>query len=302
MSPFLRWYKLHLCPGSQSMFIDSIKLSELLGQGTHHSESSIALSTNDLPLVWYSATVLNTICYNFIQCERLQQEQLGICKHCGGWLSELGEQASKTQLESEPHGLNPHGVPQVIVLKSVFITRSISHIQVISLSFITTKCFPGNVKFITDFKFDKVPVGHFWFLHGSSLIQLILCACALFCFGGIVLFLFWPLSHSCQTRNQEIKAQFCWNTWQLNSILSFLHSASKWDLHLKNLERKYVEIPKSLKALLPIHFSPLTFPGQSCRPVDCDDHVHGWNKRDILPFYPIQIIHSLDAVNPRWAD
>ena len=93
---------------------------------------------------------------------------------------ELGEQASRTQLESKPHSLIPHGAPHVIILKSVFITRSINHIQVISLSFITPKYFPGNVKFETDF---KVPVGHLIFcLYQSSLIQLILC---------VFIFWFW---------------------------------------------------------------------------------------------------------------
>lgn len=102
-------------------------------------------------------------------------------------------------------------VPQVIVLKYVFIIRSISHNQVIWLSFITTKCFPSKVKFITAFKFDKVPVWCFWCfcLHRSSPIQLI-CVCVwVFFFWDFDMFCFWLLTSSCQTRHHDSKANFC---------------------------------------------------------------------------------------------
>lgn len=70
----------------------------------------------------------------------------------------LGNEPPNLDWNPSPMVLIPMFVPQVTVLQSVVITKSISHSQFISLNFITTKCFPGNVKFITHFKFDKVPI------------------------------------------------------------------------------------------------------------------------------------------------
>lgn len=145
MSLFKDGINYHLCPANQLMFTELTKVSKLLGLGTLYSVSSLmALGTNDLPLVCCSA--------GFTQCK--ESENIGAFR--AGKVSH-----HKLNWNLRTHLLNPQALPQVIVLKYVFIIRSISHIQVISQSFITTKCFPSKVKFITDFKFEKAPVRHF---------------------------------------------------------------------------------------------------------------------------------------------
>lgn len=177
-------------------------------------------------------------CYSFTQCEG--SANTGLFR--AGKVS-----YHKLNWYLRTHILNSL-VPQVIVLNYVFIIRSIHHNQVISLSFITTKCFPSKVKFTTDFKFDKVPVRCFWCfgLHRSSPIQLIcVYVWVFFLLRFCLRFCFCLLTSSCQTRHQEVKANFCWNAWRLSPILSFLHSASKWYIYLKGLEIKYVEFEES---------------------------------------------------------
>lgn len=86
------------------------------------------------------------------------------------------------------------------------------------------------------------------------------------------------------------------------------HLATKPNFKFSLLEsggstsRKDVDILKRLKTRLPTPSYPCHSPRMNLQATGRQSsHAHGLNKGDMLPFYLIQILHPLDAGDPRQA-